>query len=865
MPRSVLSTTPWRRAWFALWRRPSLLVAALLVGAVVGLVAAAPVLFVSSVGAGAVQVQWAKSCPASVSPTVEPGRGFPPDVDGPSTGDPALDRMTAAIGDDPVFAAPEHLMGNYSATPVVFEGAEAAIGFLRRPDALDHVERLSESVDGDVWIPDTLATALGASPGDTILVGGGEGLPVVVAGVFRDLASRPLDQYWCAANKAIVPQNLFGEIFPPPMAILTDDADPVLLQAGSLQYSRYIAPFAAAPRTIAEARDQVAATESFRADLQEFAANDSVNAGIDRLEQRATLVRAAVRDTTLPVALLAVGCALALAAVLGTLWMRVRRNSGVALSTIGVSPAAIGTKAAWECALPLLGGAALGTLLARWSMGAWAPSTTLEPGTLGRAFVASGIASVAGLALVGVTAGASSRSLLRVAAPARRSVLRFVPFELVFVAVIVWASRDLQPDALVPLEGRRVVDTDSAVLLLPLAMLALGASLTARAWFWSTGRRRSSTLPTRLGRRIAARRLQFGSRTGSALLGAGTLALGVSVFGLAMNASLARTGEAKAAVFVGGQSSLLLAAHVPPGTPDVSEVWLRQEMEYAGAAVDVVALDPESFASVAFWDDAFADDSLDELISSIDQPVGDGPIPAILVGEAPTSGELSNPNKAGDPLDVVVVGTARAFPGADRERPTLVTTIAAVDGGPIGFRHYAWTNGSYEEWRPKLQELGAQPLLGLNRQQAVDGSVLQFATWSFDFVRALGVFVGLLVVAALVLHLAARQRQHALEFAFLRRMGFGPRRHWWALVLETAGLAAVMVVLGVSLALLCARIVSPYVDPLPSLLPDPLTVVPWTALGGVFLIAVAVVLGGTAAAQAAGARVDVAEVLRDGT
>jgi ABC-type lipoprotein release transport system permease subunit len=96
-------------------------------------------------------------------------------------------------------------------------------------------------------------------------------------------------------------------------------------------------------------------------------------------------------------------------------------------------------------------------------------------------------------------------------------------------------------------------------------------------------------------------------------------------------------------------------------------------------------------------------------------------------------------------------------------------------------------------------------------------------------------------------------------------MGFGPKRHWWALVLETAGLAAVMVVLGVSLALLCAGIVSPYVDPLPALLPDPLTVVPWTALGGVFLIAIAVVLGGTAIAQASGSRVDVAEVLRDGT
>ena len=603
----MLTTTPWRRAWLALLRRPSLLVAALLVGAVVGLVAAAPVLFVSSVGAGAVQVQWAKSCPASVSPTMDavrpvPFPGAPPD----EFGDP-LDRLTTAVGDDLTFATPEHIQANYSATPVTFGDRKGKIGFISRPAALDHIDRLGDSVDGDLWIPDTLADELGAGPGDTILVGGGQGIPVVVAGVFRDLAARPLDQYWCAANKAIVPQNLFGEVFPPPMAILTDRADPMLVFVGSLGFSRYIAPFADEPRTVADARQRLAATEALRTRVEAGQAGDSIVAGIDRLENRASLVRDAVRDTTLPVALLAIGCALALAAVLGTLWMRVRRNSGIALATIGVSPAAIGTKAACETALPLLVGAAIGTLIARWSMGAWAPSTTLEPGTIRTSFAVAGIATVVGLVLVGVSAAWSSRSLLRVAAPARRSALRYIPFELVFVAVAWWASRDLQPEALVGIEGKHLVDTGSSVLLFPLAVLALGASLTARLWFWMTARRRSATLPSRLAPRLAVRRLQFGSRTGSALLGAGTLALGVSVFGLAMNASLARTGDAKAAVFVGGKSSLLIAAHLPAGVPDASEVWVRKEVEYAGQPVDVVAVDPASFADVAFWDDAFAD------------------------------------------------------------------------------------------------------------------------------------------------------------------------------------------------------------------------------------------------------------------
>jgi hypothetical protein len=155
--------------------------------------------------------------------------------------------------------------------------------------------------------------------------------------------------------------------------------------------------------------------------------------------------------------------------------------------------------------------------------------------------------------------------------------------------------------------------------------------------------------------------------------------------------------------------------------------------------------------------------------------------------------------------------------------------------------------------------------LSISREGAVDSSVLQFAAWSFDFVKALGVFVGVLVVAALLLHLAVRQRQQALGFAFLRRMGLDHRRHWYALVVEVGSMTLGVVALGTGLALACVRIVSPHVDPLPTLPPHPLMVVPWWALGVVGMIGGAVVLLGSAAAQAIGARVDVAEVLRDGT
>ena len=53
--------------------------------------------------------------------------------------------------------------------------------------------------------------------------------------------------------------------------------------------------------------------------------------------------------------------------------------------------------------------------------------------------------------------------------------------------------------------------------------------------------------------------------------------------------------------------------------------------------------------------------------------------------------------------------------------------------------------------------------------------------------------------------------------------------------------------------------------PLPAIPPSPLMVVPWAAIAVAAAIAGAVVFVGSAIAQWLGSRVDVAEVLRDGT
>lgn len=802
MARALLLTAPWRRALVALRHRPGMLATAAAAGLIIGLVASAPVLFVSAVGSGAVQVQYADTCPASTSVTMTVPRGVV--VNGvfqPYDDSSALRLLGDVTAGQASFAAPEHVEASYSPTKVSAGDADGQIGFLVRPGWRDHVEFVTDEVPGNVWLPDTLAAGLSVGPGDTFVVhtrGGGD-RTLRVAAVFRDLALRQLDDFWCAAVDAILPRNMFGEVFPPAMAIVEKATFDDEALRDSLYFSRYVAQFARPPLTIADATRYKNETAVVRSRVAAADPAARVIASIDRLDNRSRTVRTAVRDTTLPVAALAVVCALALASVLGLLWVRARRNSCIALATIGVPPSAIGGKAALEVGGALVVGAAAGVMTAQTSMGLWAPSSDLEPGSLGWAFVAGGAAAAAGIMLVAATAAVSCRSLLRHAVPLGRGWLSLVPWEL-GLAVVAWlAARDIGTEALVPVEGSRVVDTSASVLLLPLAVLALGAALTARAWWLLTRRRRAQHLPTRLQRRLALRRLQFGSKAGTAILGAGTLALGVSVFGLAMNSSLERTGVAKSSVYVGSDIRVLIAGSLPADVPGATEVWQRSEMEYAGVEVDLLAVDPASFAQAAFWDDAFADASLASLMSDIATGSG-SPVPAILVGDAAESGGVVNPNQPADPWPVEVVAHVRAFPGAGSKRPTLVVPLAAAQAGPINYFHFVFAKGDYGEWRGTLQELGAQPMLAISRQGAVDSSVLQFAAWSFDFVKALGVFVGGLVVAALVLHLSARQRQQALGFAFLRRMGFTRRRHWSALVAEVGAMMLGVVLLGTALA-----------------------------------------------------------------
>src|SRR5262249_5009047 len=91
--------------------------------------------------------------------------------------------------------------------------------------------------------------------------------------------------------------------------------------------------------------------------------------------------------------------------------------------------------------------------------------------------------------------------------------------------------------------------------------------------------------------------------------------------------------------------------------------------------------------------------------------------------------------------------------------------------------------------------------------------------WLYGYLLAMGVVTGLMVLAALVLYRAARQRGRVVSYALARRMGLRRGQHRRSLVYEIAGMLLIGSILGTGFAALGARLVSAKLDPLPNLPP----------------------------------------------
>jgi putative ABC transport system permease protein len=267
------------------------------------------------------------------------------------------------------------------------------------------------------------------------------------------------------------------------------------------------------------------------------------------------------------------------------------------------------------------------------------------------------------------------------------------------------------------------------------------------------------------------------------------------------------------------------------------------QVEPAGAEVDLLGVDPRTFADAAFWDGSFASASLSNLLDGLStRPRGRIPAVAVRIG----LGAQAEIGIASYRLPIELVGTAQGFPGMVGMRPLIVvpsdllrqslerqgTSIGAVLG-----TEELWARGGAGNVLAGLRRAGL-PAESIQVAERVAATPAFLAlSWTFGFLEALGVLAGSIVLAGLLLYLQARQRDREVSYALARRMGLDRRAHRQAVAIEIAVMLLTSFVVATVLGIGASWLVHGRLDLLPSLPPAPLLRIP----ASLFLVALGVV------------------------
>ena len=722
----------------------------------------------------------------------------------------------------------------------------------------DQVEMLAGTADEGVTLPDLIADALGVGVGDRVtLTGRGDRrASVVVGGVYRALYARPTPAYWqpwdddihnitcpdcaqlpqfvlAARDQMIALERRLGRgnasfTWQAPLA-----SSSITLQQ-ALELRDFAADFQAA---ISDPGSELGATfeccrqPALFGDHHEIAFRTNLPQVIDAVDARVAAIEAPGR--ILRTAGLLVACLVV--AATGMFAFGARRPEARLLHARGVSPMVVGVRGAVEAVLPcVLGGSmgvGLGTLLVLTLGPDGAVAGDVWPG----AFRSAAVAVVAAIVLLGVIAaiaylGSGAR------ASSGRS-LRWIPWEL---PVLVVGGLELERLRTVGAltAGSGGVDRPSAlVLAVPILLLAGAMGVGVRLFRWG-----AAWLRGRSGRYgpasfLAVHRLAAAPALTAALFVASGMCLGVFVEGQTLVRSLQATVEAKAKIFVGSDVQGRIDRRTEPIGPLPVPVTRVTRLPKAGTLdaglreFDLLAIDPATFASAAFWNDGFADEPLGTLVGRLDDLPTTG-LSVVVVGDAVDPASLMMQQQQ---IPVTVVGRATAFPGAASLRPLVVVDAATIEGWPsLGPEPLAQARASTELWGrgdpaeviDAFSTLDLPPFQVVTAVETQDIPSIAAVVNTFLALNALGLGAAILVVGALLMYLQSRERSRLVAHGLSLRMGMTDGIHRRSMLIETTSLLTSSYAVGLAVALVVAVATIPLLDPLTAVRPAPLVVLP---------------------------------------
>jgi putative ABC transport system permease protein len=888
----------WKSAPLLLVRYPGLL-AALLVGALLlSLSAAAYPLLLSSTAGGLVRGEIAKPFVTRYGAGITYRRG--PTSLGKHGHRQLWDRIGAAFetatAPSPSLASPiETVLGpDVSVAPVGSPAAVRPGQLFAGTAALRHVEVLEGRDGPGVWLPDLIADALRVGAGDRVTLGSNEAGPVEVTvdGVYEALYAEPRSGYWFSWIDEIYSDCT--DCSPPPQFILVD-RDQLLDLARVLRADhatfQWQAPVAGdAHLTLEEARDLAGFTDRFRERISDdrtlegrlfdccyrrrFLAHNlegtrftsALADVLDAVDRRMVVIGGPGR--TLDVAAIVV--ALAVLAAAGASAVSARRTELRLLVSRGANPLRLGLRACLESVGPLLVGGAVGTALAfavTSAVGGGDPSSGARWTAVGRALAAS-----AGAVVVMGAVWALATVVHEHPRAARAGLLFRLPWEVALLGAAILAARDL--GAGVGDAARRGAGLGGEIVALPLAAIAGIALLAARLLRGGLRRVRDRSGGMGPPGYLAVHRLAGATDVVMALFAAATLCLGVAVQGRGMARSLEDTVAAKARIFVGSDvhAAVQLDVAAPADFPlPVTKVFRAVQagiVRPARTTVDILAVDPGTLPAAAYWNEGFADVPLEGIMARLETRDA-GALPIALSGgdrEAVRTLEIRGRSAA-----VRVVARPTAFPGAISDRPLVVADAEALRARfEEGADPLTGSNRSAELWvagpdravRAALADLALPPTEVLTATEVEDVPYIQAAIGTFLVLNVLGLVTSVLLVAAILMYLQARQRSQVVAYGLSLRMGMGSGQHLRALAIELGAVLGSSYLLAIALAVGAVVVMVPLLDPLGSIPPAPLIVIPGAAIVvGLLALFVAVWLGAWAAARQA-RRASLAKVMR---
>lgn len=798
-----------------------------------------------------------------------------------------LHRRLAAVphlGESKVSVSGSLVVPAFRGEPARQLGAVQQTRLIYRDGAGAHVQLLERRPGAGVWLSDVTARELGVHAGEDITLRLGRAVvPVRVAAVYRDLAALPRADFWCSLADEIYPVNIFADMPPRPVIVPTRaQLRDLSMRLGSpADFDVFFEQQLRLPLTVAEAARTATAAGAALAPFTTFPPPPAVGSlgGFEvrpfTLDLEVELARAVGAGITTPVsAIAAAGSAvgLLLVAAVGGLWVDRRRREVMLLTSKGVRASAVGLQAVAETLLPFLAGTGIGYLIGVTVVARLGPGPVLEAGTTTAAAVRTLVVAAVGVLVLGLTATWLTRRAGETPVGRRRRWVSRTPWELAVVsaagALFVASGGhglDLSHSSVPTLRPSQLAFVLIALtggVLLGVRVIAGGIALT---------RTRGHSWPN--AGYLAARRLAASLRVTVLFVVTVAVPIGVLVAAHVLVSTLQYTTDAKALLFIGSHNVFdIRNAHSAPPAQLRGRATVVDRIDgatVAGQDVQVLAIDPATFAGAAFWDSRFARAPLPTLLDRITTR-GSPPtaVPALVIGATAADGStlhLPGTSSAGaehgTDIPINVVGRPQWFPG-ERGSAVVVVDRTAIPASRVHATTELWVAGATASAESAIASAGWTVRYTVTLAQVSRAPDLIVITWTFGFLQGVAILIAAIAVGGLLLYLNARQRRSQLAYAFARRMGLTRAGHLRSVLIETGGMLAAALCIGAGAATAAAYVVHSRLDPQPFTPPDPLFTIAPAIYGWVAAVCAAVALLAAAIVQIGADRSNKAELLR---